>query len=962
MKKIFFSTVLLAGVLASCSNDDFGAISNAETANGRTQINLTLNSDLASTRMGHQGNGLTYTTNDKLGAVIVDKGVKIVSGTNVVDWEIVDSHVGNNKWNWVNNQFTTDGTTSIGAWLFYSRYNSDMTTSRNGVEYTFPQIQEYVSDFKWIGNNNANFVVSPIYRIDGYEGENIDIPVYQTSIHSFVKLNLQLPNDVTEVQKIVLTAKDSNGDGVKFPTKGRIVNTKIVEAEGVANLLHNTESASYNVQYALPTISGNIKSDMEAEATRAYKNLINSSTGEKAVDLENITDTELATKYTEITEAVGSNKADFLVLDCVENHEDAAAKGVSVTNGMFSSYMLIPAGIYKSIKLYVYTDEGIFVKEVAERDIALATGTPGKVTGNDKRNILLRRHTRVNLANIVKPVSEVEDAAIKIESADKEDANTVATELGGVIITKTADLIAAIKGAQDKEITFKVVNQDAQNLGSDEAIPAHSTLINKAVADAVLEKWSDARTSVNLIFDNSKMEIVGESDAYDLVGMTFKQGCELTSGNVNVAENVYFGADEKAFVVASNATANFTAGTSEAPATYAFTSATSTVKNAGTVNFEGYATMNRIENNDGATVNVNKVLNVAQLKNIETITVKEGSGELTIINALTNDVQASIENNNNLVISATTANNYGTITNNKSVVVRGNLANKAEAMIVNAQNATFVAQVGSKVKNEMYAEFDNSGELYCIIEGSNKGAIDNIGTIYAREGALTYITTNMEGDWTTSTNFTEDNMDDTKIGRIILSDRASNMSVSTADKQGSIEYEVTGNMTEWIPEEGDKFNKLIFTNNESTLSDPVDLTQLASVASAGITKVIAVEVKGSKNSVRFANNQALKELVIHGNTNVLGQNVQTAILRVLLGAKMTVPTNNVFGVYEFNGSGTGNGVKSTCLVISNHSTILVGGRFYTSLPNTVTENNGEFASGAGSEAYIFSTTTNWVKP
>lgn len=963
MKKIFFSTVLLAGVLASCSNDDFGAISNVETANGRTQINLTLNSDLASTRMGHQGNSLTYTTNDKLGAVIVDKGVKNANSTNVVDWTIVDSHVGNNKWNWVNGQFTTEGTTSIGAWLFYSRYNNDMTTSRNGVEYTFPQIQEYASDYKWIANNNVNFVVSPIYRIDGFEGENIEIPVYQASIHSIVKLNLQLPSEVTEVQKIVLTAKDSQGNDIKFPTKGQIVNTKLETAGAVANLLHNTESASYDPAYALPELPGNTeKENIEAEATRAYKNLINSSTGEKAVDLKTITDTDLATEYTEITKAVGQNTANFLVLDCVENHEDAAAKGVSVTNGMFSSYMLIPAGIYESIKLYVYTDEGIFVKEVAERDAALAIDDPNKITDTDKKNILLRRHTRVNLANIVEKASDVEDAAIKIESADKEDANTVATELGGVIITKTADLIAAIKGAQDKEITFKVVNQDAQNLGSDEAIPAHSTLINKAVADAVLEKWSDARTSVNLIFDNSKMEIVGESDAYDLVGMTFKQGCELTSGNVNVAENVYFGADEKAFVVASNATANFTAGTSEAPATYAFTSATSTVKNAGTVNFEGYATMNRIENNDGATVNVNKVLNVAQLKNTETITVKEGSGELTIINALTNDVQASIENNNNLVISATTANNYGTITNNKSVVVRGNLANKAEAMIVNAQNATFVAQVGSTVKNEMYAEFDNSGELYCIIEGSNKGTIENIGTIYAREGALTYITTNMEGDWTTSANFTEDNMDDTTIGRIILSDRASNMSVSTADKQGSIEYEVTGNMTEWIPEEGDKFNKLIFTNNESTLSDPVDLTQLASVASAGITKVIAVEVKGSKNSVRFANNQALKELVIHGNTNVLGQNVQTAILRVLLGAKMTVPTNNVFGVYEFNGSGTGNGVKSTCLVINNHSTILVGGRFYTSLSNTVTENNGEFASGAGSEAYIFSTTTNWVKP
>lgn len=918
--------------------------------------------------MGHQGNGLTYTTNDKLGAVIVDKGVKDVSGTNVVDWEIVDSHVGNNKWNWVNNQFTTDGTTSIGAWLFYSRYNSDMTTSRNGVEYTFPQIQEYASDFKWIGNNNANFVVSPIYRIDGYEGENIDIPVYQTSIHSFVKLNLQLPNDVTEVQKIVLTAKDSNGDGVEFPTKGRIVNTKIVEAEGVANLLHNTESASYDHVYALPELPGNTeKENIEAEATRAYKNLINSSTGEKAVDLKNITDNDLATKYTEITEAVGSNTADFLVLDCVDNHEDVAAKGVSIANGKFSSYMLIPAGIYQSIKLYVYTDEGIFVKEVAERDIALATGTPGKVTGNDKQNILLRRHTRVNLANIVKPVSEVEDAAIKIENSDKRDANTVASDLGGVVITKTADLIAAITGAQDQEIAFKVVNQDAQSLGTDEAIPAHTTLINKAVVDAMLSKWGESavRSTVKLTFKNSKMTIKGEAEAYDLAGMTFTKGCNLTEGCVNVTENIFFGENENSFDIQAGATANFTKGSERNYTKYAISGEKSTINNSGNVNFCGYADLGRIENKDNGVMNVDNTLKVSELKNYEEVTVGE-KGNLdvaTLTNVGTENhvvYNAQITNNNKFTV--TNADNFGIITNNKSVVVRGNLANKAEAMIVNAQNATFVAQVGSTVKNEMYAEFDNSGELYCIIEGSNKGKIDNIGTIYAREGALTYITTNMEGDWTTSTNFTEDNMDDTTIGRIILSDRASNMSVSTADRQGSIEYEVTGNMTEWIPEEGDKFNKLIFTNNESTLSDPVDLTQLASVASAGITKVIAVEVKGSKNSVRFANNQALKELVIHGNTNVLGQNVQTAILRVLLGAKMTVPTNNVFGVYEFNGSGTGNGVKSTCLVINNHSTILVGGSFYTSLPDTVTENNGEFASGAGTEAYIFNTTTDWVKP
>lgn len=958
MKKIYFSTILLAGVLASCSNDDFGTMSNPEAANGRAQINLTLTTDETSTRFLPGENGFGYNSTDVLGAVIVDNGVKTNTAADfIVDWNIADSHVGNNKWYWNGSQFETNGTTSIGAWLFYSRYNKDMTTNRNGVEYTFPQIQEYANDYKWIGNNNANFIISPIYRIDGYEGEEVSIPVKQASIHSIVKLNLQLPTVVSEVQKIVLTAKDKDGASVKFPTKGRIINTQVEKAGAVANLLNEDEYASYDNTYALYIAPGQtVEEAKETASLKAYQNLINSPSGDNAVNLKEDDNNTLKSKFTEITEAVGSNEVDFLVLDCVDNHDNIAAEGVKVEDGKFSSFMLIPAGLYTSIKLYVYTDKGIYVKEVNERDEAVVT--PADKVDAAKNLIMLRRHTRVNLGNIATSFDDAEDQYIDV--TDSKTAEEVATDLGGVVITKTADLIAAIKGAQDKKIKFKVVNQDTQNLGSDEAIPAHSTLINKAVADAVFEKWSDARTNVNLIFDNSKMEIVGESDAYDLVGMTFMKGCELTSGSVNVAENIYFGTGENAFVVKSNATANFTAGTSIVSATYAYNSTTSTVKNEGIVNFDGYATMNRIENNDGAIVNVNQVLNVAELKNTETITVKEGTGELTITSALTNDAQASIINNNNLVINAT-ANNNGTITNNKSVVVKKNLSNKAGATIVNAQNATFVAQVGSTVKNEMHAKFDNSGELYCIIEGSNKGTIENIGTIYARLGALTYITTNQAASLSKD-DYKNDKVDETNFGRIILSERASNMSVSTAKAQGYIEFTAEDNLTEWTPAEGDKFNKLIFANNTSTLSNPVDLTKLAEVGNdEGITKIITVEISG-KNSVKFANNQALRELIIKGNTNVLGQKVQTAILRVMDDAKMTVPTNNVFGVYSFNGGGSGMGVGAGNLVINNHSTILVGGRFYTSLTSEITENNGEFASGAGTEAYIFGTTTDWVKP
>lgn len=953
MKRFLFSAAILTAMLASCTDENFETANNGQAVQDRTQINLTLQNDGATTRIDMAGEtGMKFDANDKLGAVLVDQGVKTnAEGKYIVNWGISDSHAGNNKWNNTGDySFTTEGTTSIGAWLFYSRYNEDMSVNRNGVEYTFPQIQEYAPDYQWIANNNVNFVVSPIYRIDGYEGQEIQIPVINQSIHTSVKLNLQLPSTVKEVQKIVLTAKDATGMPVEFPTKGRILNTKMEAAGAVANLLTDANNASYDPTYGLLRHVYNSEyEDMVVAANKAAAAFRNDD-----VDLATITDTELGTKYVAISEAVGENKKNFLVLDCVDNHSDEAAPGVAVTGGKFTSYMLIPAGIYQSITLYVYTNDGIYVKEVAERDAALEKTDANKLKDGSK-NILLRRHKRVNLANITKKASEVEDAAIKIE--DKKTAEEVALALGGVVVTKTADLIAAIQGAQQKVVDFQVVNQAAQNFGSDEAVPEHSTRINKAVADAVLAKWSDARTgNVKLNFLNAKMEIVGDETPYDLVAMTFQKGSKLTTGSVNVAEQVFFGNDS--FDVMSGATANFTKGAKNNLVAYNIDSQSSTITNEGTVNFTGYAKMGVIVNKNGGVVNVDQTLNVLDnMKNYEAINVNE-KGELTVSN-LTNvgtegyvTYNATVVNNNLLTFKGTDNKNGGVITNNKKVEVEGTLENLSKGAINNAKGATFIAQVGGVVTNKMGASMTNSGELYCIIEGADKGQIANYGTITAEEGALTYITTNQELTQSTA-DLEEDNIDNTNIGRIILKERGSNMSVSTANMQGIIEYTLPENTSKWTPQDGDKFNKLILANSTSSISNPVDLTAL-NHNTAGITKVISVELSGN-SYVKFANNQALKELIIKGNVNVLGQKVSTAILRVMNG-KLTIPTNNVFGVYAFTTDETGNAVNDP--IINNHATILVGGRFYTSLPQSITSSNGEFASGAGSEAYIFES-TDW---
>ena len=954
MKRFLFSAAILTAMLASCTDENFETANNGQAVQDRTQINLTLQNDGATTRIDMAGEtGMKFDANDKLGAVLVDQGVKTnAEGKYIVNWGISDSHAGNNKWNNTGDySFTTEGTTSIGAWLFYSRYNEDMSVNRNGVEYTFPQIQEYAPDYQWIANNNVNFVVSPIYRIDGYEGQEIQIPVINQSIHTSVKLNLQLPSTVKEVQKIVLTAKDATGMPVEFPTKGRILNTKMEAAGAVANLLTDANNASYDPTYGLVRHAYNSEyEDMVIAANKAAAAFRNDD-----VDLATITDTDLGTEYVAISAAVGENKKDFLVLDCVDNHSDEAAPGVAVTGGKFTSYMLIPAGIYQSITLYVYTNDGIYVKEVAERDAALEETDANKLPAG-KKNILLRRHKRVNLANITKKASEVEDAAIKIE--DKKTAEEVALALGGVVVTKTADLIAAIQGAQQKVVDFQVVNQAAQNFGSDEAVPEHSTRINKAVADAVLAKWSDARTgNVKLNFLNAKMEIVGDETPYDLVAMTFQKGSKLTTGSVNVAEQVFFGNDS--FDVMSGATANFTKGAKNNLVAYNIDSQSSTITNEGTVNFTGYAKMGVIVNKNGGVVNVDQTLNVLDnMKNYEAINVNE-KGELTVSN-LTNvgtegyvTYNATVVNNNLLTFKGTDNKNGGVITNNKKVEVEGTLENLSKGAINNAKGATFIAQVGGVVTNKMGASMTNSGELYCIIEGADKGQIANYGTITAEEGALTYITTNQELTQSTA-DLEEDNIDNTNIGRIILKERGSNMSVSTANMQGIIEYTLPENTSKWTPQDGDKFNKLILANSTSSISNPVDLTAL-NHNTAGITKVISVELSGN-SYVKFANNQALKELIIKGNVNVLGQKVSTAILRVMNG-KLTIPTNNVFGVYAFTTDATGNAVSDP--IINNHATILVGGRFYTSLPQSITSSNGEFASGAGSEAYIFDS-TNWL--
>lgn len=944
MKKILFSAIVLAGMVASCTNEEFENLNSNDVVKNRTQINLTLTGENAETRFIPNGLNLGYENSDGLGAVLVDNGVKDNGGgTNVVDWDIAASHVGNNKWTWNESKstFTTQGTTSIGAWMFYSRYNSDMTTNRNGVEYTFPQIQEYAQDFEWIANNNVNFVVSPIYRVDGFEGESVEIPVKQASINSYVKLNLQLPTTVNQVQKIVLTATDATGSDVKFPTKGRIDNTKMP----VANMLTDTDNPSYDVNYALPgSLPSTVAERKEEESTRAYAELVNQRGSVSDIDLATAEDNDLSSKFKVITEAVGNTTADFLVLDCVSDHTNQKADGVAVTNGNFMSYMAIPAGIYKSITLYVYTDKGIYKKEIAERDAALDGSDPEKLAVG-KKNIVLKRQTRVNLANLTKRASDVEDAVIKVE--DAISADDVATALGGVVITKTADLIAAIEGATAKTIKFLVVNQPEQNLGADTPVPAHESIINKAVADAVLAKWTDARTAVTLEFTNQRMTVEGEEEPFDLVGMKFTKGATLTSGKVNLAERISFGDSDAKFIVKSGATANFTKGNSTGVQSFAITS-NSEIENNGTVNFVGYADITTLTNNGTVTVGTSEVaagLKTATITNNSSFTVvNKGEWET---GALTNAASASISNSGSVDVTGASTNS-GSINNNTDAVINvvntftnsGAIKNDVKAKIISGKAGA--GTTGCLINNNTVT---NYGEMYCL---NGNHTITNIGTITAIDNEENGTKTSVSRTYITENSSVDESAvaanDAVTRGEIKISHRDIDMTVAKKAFQGRISWVVPSDMPALTHNDEDKFN-MIYLNASCDLSDYTN-------AAVNHIKYVTVNKDATLPKVTLAS--PLIEFVANEDVTLRVDKKAIAILNIAEGKTLTVPTNNIVGVYDV----TEPAVVKALAEIVNKGTMLVGGKCFSSIVTYPV--TGVFASGSGNadEAYFWNQSAN----
>ena len=103
-KKFLFSSLFVAAAMVGCTNEDFvGQGQNDGLGVDRQVINVSFGVEEPQTKMVGEGDFIYYTTDDKIGAVLVDH-------TQKEPYTIVDTHVGNNKFNYIANKKLTKDT------------------------------------------------------------------------------------------------------------------------------------------------------------------------------------------------------------------------------------------------------------------------------------------------------------------------------------------------------------------------------------------------------------------------------------------------------------------------------------------------------------------------------------------------------------------------------------------------------------------------------------------------------------------------------------------------------------------------------------------------------------------------------------------------------------------------------------------------------------------------------------
>lgn len=428
--KFLLGALGLTAAFAACTNEDIvEANVNNAALEGRKVVDMELVSGLGS-RLTLENGVPAWEDDDKIGSILVDPA-------NL--WEVEQtSHLGNNRWDYVDGKFTTEGTTVEGAWMFYYPYSGEMSKTRAGLKAYNKSLvnQEYDADGSKMYEND--FRVSPVYFVNAAEG-GAKIDVQLTSIYAYGNIKAALPQAAAgaKVSKVLIEYTEPMTDSLT------------INAEEVAKL------ASMNYAYTTGAVTqtnpdGKTPADLGNADYEVYWDVDSKLTSAVASDtalyaLQQYKKEYLGEGYTSIAK---SNKSaiNYILIDC----KDAPA----LADTMFTTRVLLPTGeVDADINLYIYTDKGVY-STVIEADA--------------NNTLLFKRGLTANLHNVNR-IADTElvkhDTYLKTDTADATTSP----------IVETADLVNLIK--QHNPATASQMDVTQQLMGT--------VVLNDAVAEAL---------------------------------------------------------------------------------------------------------------------------------------------------------------------------------------------------------------------------------------------------------------------------------------------------------------------------------------------------------------------------------------------------------------------------------------------------------------------------------------------
>ena len=882
-KKLIFTSLATSALLAACTSDELMPQANevADIFASRPKIDVAFGVDSPVTRMTGDETQVNYDVKDFLGAVLVDQGE--VTEENYFDLVTANTHIGNNKFYYEDPKFVTDGTMCVGAWLFYANYDEANTKSRGSIKYKMPIVQEYAQDFKEIAKHDFKF--SPIVNLVGQENGYFNYNIPTISAFTYANVKLHFDKEVV-VQKLVLKPYDKDvATGENYDPFFGTYELNMGNGSGNSGL--SCAVADLN---NVPHYSGD--------------------TNQKCLDAAK---TKLLNKANYISATVGSGSANkqIVALNCLDS-ELAPSKD-------FQTLMVIPSGQYEGIRLYAYTDKGVYVYNINDEFEAIATDKRTANHAADNTGILLKRE-RVSLHNIADLSSNGDavfaDANKYLNMTEVKTHQQLQTkeETEGIVVISQKDLLTVISSIGKKgDHIIRVLGNMVK--------------IDEEVAKAIADKEKKLGGDIQLIFANfydyekdQSISIEGNAEGYTLTDVTFQILAKQTSGKVKLGVDINI-PNGSSYTVDNGATAEIVANANKiVPYDYEYEKF---INNGTLIGDSKDVVINIIENN--AAVVFKKNANVTNLKNIDKATARVEK-DVTLTAAVNNiscgkthvHGGAVVTNDGTINLNGESVNNRDSKIINNGIIQIKNITWTNNGTIENAKDAKIISGDahfdGGMFMNTTYGNITNYGFMYCY---NGENYIYNEGTINAKNGSTTYITRNSKEDEAATE--TRSNT----MGTINMDNRNEDISVTSTHYQGYLTF-TTAELAEIRDKDEDKFNKVILKAN-ATVDD---------------AKVKYIVTEGAKLTVK---NSAVQELIFKKSCTLITTSATVAYLEIEKDQIVKLPTENVIAIENIYTTET-----STKAKIYNKGTLLVGGDLWsTAIVDCPT--TGIFASGDGTK-------------